>query len=38
VWYRVTEVQKLLNLIDRGVADPVTVPDDDDDDATDGGA
>ena len=37
VWYPVQQVQRLLNLIDRGVADPVTVPDtDDDDDATDG--
>ena len=36
VWYPVQQVQRLLNLIDRGVADPVTVPDaDDDDDATD---
>ena len=37
VHYSTVEVQKLLNLIDRGVTDPVTVPDaDDDDDATDG--
>ena len=35
VWYRVTEVQKLLNLIDRGGADPELA---DDDDVTDGGA
>jgi hypothetical protein len=34
VWYRVTEVQKLLNLIDRGGADPELA---DDDDVTDGG-
>ncbi len=35
VWYPVQQVQRLLDLIDRGVADPVTVPDADDD-ATDG--
>ena len=34
VWYPVQQVQRLLNLIDRG-ADPVTDDDDDDDDATD---
>ena len=36
VWYPTQQVQRLLDLIDRGVADPVTVPDaDDDDDVTD---
>lgn len=33
VWYPTQQVQRLLDLIDRGVADPVTVPDADDDDA-----
>ena len=32
VWYPVQQVQRLLDLIDRGVADPVAVPDADDDD------
>ena len=27
VWYPVQQVQRLLNLIDRGVVDPVTAPD-----------
>ena len=35
VHYSTGEVQRLLNLLDRRVADPVTVPDADDDDATD---
>lgn len=36
VHYSTVEVQRLLDLIDRGVTDPVTAPDaDDDDDATD---
>ena len=35
VWYPVQQVQRLLNLIDRGVADPVAVPDADDDGVTD---
>jgi hypothetical protein len=30
VWYPVQQVQRLLALIDRGGADPVTEPDDDD--------
>ena len=30
VWYPVQQVQRLLSLIDRGVADPVAKPDDDD--------
>ena len=36
VWYPVQPVQRLLNLLDRRVADPVAKPDDDDDGATDG--
>ena len=31
VWYPTQQVQKLLNLLDRRVADPVAKPDDDDD-------
>lgn len=36
VWYPTQQVQRLLDLIDRGVADPKPDADDDDDDATDG--
>ena len=35
VYYDVRQVQKLFNLLDRGVADPVAKPDDDDDGAMD---
>ena len=36
VHYSTAEVQRLLDLIDRGVTDPVTAPDaDDENDATD---